>query len=53
MKARTLVLAAAVVAVAAAGWFGWRLAHSSSVVSGPIIVISVDTLRADRLPIYG
>lgn len=53
MKARTLILAAAVVAVAAAGWTGWRLAHSSSVVSGPIIVISVDTLRADRLPIYG
>jgi len=53
MKARTLILAAAVVAVAAAGWTGWRLAHTSTALSGPIILISVDTLRADRLPIYG
>jgi len=32
---------------------GWRYARASSPVSGPIIVISVDTLRADHLPVYG
>jgi choline-sulfatase len=53
MNARTLILAAAIVAVAAAGWAGWRLAHTTTVLGGPIVVISVDTLRADHLPIYG
>jgi arylsulfatase A-like enzyme/Flp pilus assembly protein TadD len=32
---------------------GWRFARASAPVSGPIILISVDTLRADRLPVYG
>jgi arylsulfatase A-like enzyme/Tfp pilus assembly protein PilF len=32
---------------------GWRYARASAPVSGPIIVISVDTLRADHLPAYG
>src|SRR5437016_7343844 len=32
---------------------GWRYARASAPASGPIIVISVDTLRADHLPAYG
>ena len=45
------VLAAAVVAAAAGGW---RFARTSSAPSaGPIILISIDTLRADHLPLYG
>ncbi len=45
------VLAAAVVAAAAAGW---RFARtSSSPAAGPFILISIDTLRADHLPVYG
>jgi arylsulfatase A-like enzyme/predicted Zn-dependent protease len=46
-----LVLAAVGTALAAAG--GWRYARASAPVSGPIIVISIDTLRADHLPAYG
>jgi arylsulfatase A-like enzyme/tetratricopeptide (TPR) repeat protein len=38
-------------ALAAVG--GWRYARASAPVSGPIILISVDSLRADRLPPYG
>jgi hypothetical protein len=32
---------------------GWRYARASAPVPGPIILISVDTLRADHLPAYG
>src|SRR5258705_5829110 len=32
---------------------GWRYARASAPVNGPIIVISIDTLRADHLPAYG
>ncbi len=32
---------------------GWRFARASAPVSGPIILISIDTLRADHLPAYG
>jgi arylsulfatase A-like enzyme/tetratricopeptide (TPR) repeat protein len=32
---------------------GWRYARASAPVSGPIILVSVDALRADRLPAYG
>jgi arylsulfatase A-like enzyme/Tfp pilus assembly protein PilF len=46
-----LILAALAVGLAAAG--GWRYARASAPVSGPIIVISIDTLRADHLPAYG
>jgi arylsulfatase A-like enzyme/Flp pilus assembly protein TadD len=46
-----LILVAVAVALAAAG--GWRYARASAPVSGPIIVISIDTLRADHLPAYG
>jgi arylsulfatase A-like enzyme/tetratricopeptide (TPR) repeat protein len=46
-----LVLVGAGAVLAAVG--GWRFARASAPVSGPIVLISVDTLRADRLPIYG
>jgi arylsulfatase A-like enzyme/Flp pilus assembly protein TadD len=46
-----LVLAAVGTGLAAVG--GWRYARVSAPVAGPIIVISIDTLRADHLPIYG
>jgi arylsulfatase A-like enzyme/Tfp pilus assembly protein PilF len=38
-------------ALAAVG--GWRYARASAPASGPIILISIDTLRADHLPAYG
>src|SRR6266550_673501 len=44
-------LAALGTTLAAVG--GWRYARASAPVSGPIIVISIDTLRADHLPAYG
>jgi tetratricopeptide (TPR) repeat protein len=52
---RLLLVIAAVVAIAAAAFFIIRRAPGSGVAStgGPIILISIDTLRADRLPAYG
>ena len=32
---------------------GWRYARASAPVSGPIVLLSVDSLRADHLPVYG
>jgi choline-sulfatase len=32
---------------------GWRYARTSAPVSGPIILVSIDALRADHLPAYG
>jgi tetratricopeptide (TPR) repeat protein len=32
---------------------GWRYARASAPVSGPIVLVSIDALRADRLPLYG
>jgi tetratricopeptide (TPR) repeat protein len=46
-----LVMAAVGTTLAAVG--GWRYARASAPVSGPIVVISIDTLRADHLPAYG
>ena len=46
-----LVLAALATGLAAVG--GWRFARASAPVNGPIILISIDTLRADHLPAYG
>jgi len=46
-----LALTTAATVLAAAG--GWRYARASAPVSGPIILISIDSLRADRLPAYG
>lgn len=36
-----------------AAFGGWRFARASAPVNGPIILISIDGLRADRLPAYG
>jgi len=46
-----LVLTALGATLAAVG--GWRYARASAPASGPIILISIDTLRADHLPAYG
>ena len=46
-----LVLVALGTTLAAVG--GWRYARASAPVPGPIILISIDTLRADHLPING
>jgi choline-sulfatase len=40
-------------AVAAAAAAGWRYARSSGPAYGPVIVISIEGLRADHLPAYG
>jgi len=52
MKRRYAVLATVIIAAAAA-WFVWRAGQRPSIHAGPVILISIDTLRADRLPIYG
>lgn len=46
-----LAIAALGTALAAVG--GWRYARASAPVPGPVILISIDTLRADHLPAYG
>jgi arylsulfatase A-like enzyme/Tfp pilus assembly protein PilF len=46
-----LALVALGTVVAAVG--GWRYARASAPVPGPVILISIDTLRADHLPAYG
>jgi arylsulfatase A-like enzyme/Tfp pilus assembly protein PilF len=46
-----LVLVAAGTALAAVG--GWRYARASAPVNGPILLVSIGTLRADHLPVYG
>jgi arylsulfatase A-like enzyme/tetratricopeptide (TPR) repeat protein len=49
------VAAAAVVAIAAAGFaaFAWWRTARGTRTEGPIVLVSIDTLRADRLPLYG
>ena len=42
-----------VVAVVASALVGWRFARESTPVTGPILLISIDPLRADRLVAYG
>ena len=46
-----LAIVATATALAAAG--GWRYARASAPVSGPIILISIDSLRADHVSAYG
>ncbi len=49
-----LILAVVCTAVVAAAAAGWRFARTSSApAAGPVILISIDTLRADHLPLYG
>src|SRR4030095_5683180 len=49
----TFILFLAALGTALAPVGGWRYARASAPVSGPIVVISIDTLRADHLPAYG
>jgi arylsulfatase A-like enzyme len=53
MKFRHAALLFAAAAAAGAGWFFWRAAQAPSAHAGPIVIVSIDTLRADRLPLYG
>jgi len=48
-----LILAVAALGTALAAAGGWRYARASAPVPGPVILISIDTLRADHLPAYG
>jgi arylsulfatase A-like enzyme/tetratricopeptide (TPR) repeat protein len=43
----------AALSTALAAVSGWRYARASAPINGPIILISVDALRADHLPAYG
>ena len=45
--------AAAIVALAIAAWAFWTRFDRASPSTAPVILISIDTLRADRLPAYG
>jgi arylsulfatase A-like enzyme len=49
----TLILVSAGLGTALAAFGGWHYARASAPLSGPIVLISVDTLRADHLPAYG
>ena len=49
----TFILALVAVGTALAAFGGWRFARASAPVSGPIVLISIDALRYDRLPAYG
>jgi arylsulfatase A-like enzyme/cytochrome c-type biogenesis protein CcmH/NrfG len=49
----TFILASVAAGTALAAVGGWRFARASAPVSGPIILVSIDSLRADHLPVYG
>jgi arylsulfatase A-like enzyme/Flp pilus assembly protein TadD len=53
MKHRYAIAALVAAGLSAAAWFGWRASRAPAAHAGPIVLISIDTLRADRLPIYG
>lgn len=53
MKRRIFIVVVVALATVGAAWFGWTYAQRTTAIGGPIILISVDTLRADHLPIYG
>jgi choline-sulfatase len=50
---RTLIVVSVALGTALAAAGGWKYARASAPVNGPIIIISIDTLRADHLPAYG
>ena len=53
-RTRVLVIVGVfAVAVVASALIGWRFARESTPVTGPILLISIDPLRADRLSFYG
>jgi arylsulfatase A-like enzyme/Flp pilus assembly protein TadD len=49
----TIILGLVAIGTALAAVGGWRYARASAPINGPIILISIDTLRADHLPVYG
>jgi tetratricopeptide (TPR) repeat protein len=49
----TLIITLFILAVAGAAFTGWRFARESPPHQGPIVLLTVDGLRADRLPAYG
>ena len=49
----TFILVLAALSTALAAVSGWRYAKASAPINGPIILIAVDSLRADHLPAYG
>src|SRR5439155_26723157 len=49
----TLIIFLASLGTTLAAVGGWRYARASAPLNGPIIIISIDTLRADHLPTYG
>ncbi|HKC56370.1 MAG TPA: sulfatase-like hydrolase/transferase [Vicinamibacterales bacterium] len=49
----TVIIALFMLAVAGAAFTGWRFARESPPHQGPIVLITVDGLRADTLPAYG
>ena len=49
----TLIVGLVSVGTALSAVGGWRYARASAPVSGPIVLLSVDALRADHLPVYG
>jgi choline-sulfatase len=49
----TFILGLAALATVFAAVGGWRFARASAPLNGPIIIVSIDSLRADRLPAYG
>jgi tetratricopeptide (TPR) repeat protein len=49
----TFILVLAALSIALAALSGWRYARASAPVSGPILLISIDALRADHLGPYG
>lgn len=53
MRRRAFIVIVFALATAGAAWFGWTYAQRTAAVGGPIILVSVDTLRADHLPLYG
>jgi arylsulfatase A-like enzyme/cytochrome c-type biogenesis protein CcmH/NrfG len=52
MLRRALLIVVVVALLAAAAW-GWRRTRAGTAAMGPIVLISIDTLRADHLPVYG
>jgi len=48
-----VIVGLAAVATIGAALAGWRFARESTPVTGPILLISIDPLRADRLSVYG
>ncbi|HUE87949.1 MAG TPA: sulfatase-like hydrolase/transferase [Vicinamibacterales bacterium] len=52
-RARAMVVLAIAIAAAAAAWLVLPRDSAAPSANGPIVLISIDTLRADRLPAYG